>query len=195
MVSDVPTRPHPRSYAELIVDELHRAEVQLVALVPDQKISSLVTQLHADPYIKAIPVAREDEGVGICCGAYYGGVRSILLMPNAGFMLTPYAVTTLSMYHRIPLLMLISNRGTLGDNARYQEYQGLLTEPMLDAMGVTSYAVDSLDSIEYIGQGLAHSQLYKRPVALLLEGPLLEPELAPYLDPHPAGKESGHDPS
>jgi sulfopyruvate decarboxylase subunit alpha len=169
-----PPAPGPASTAALIHAELIKAGVRLVVTIPDSKSSTLYNLIAGDPRIKTVRVAKEDEGVGICCGAYFGGVHSCLFMANAGFMTTCYPLATLSMFHRIPLFMLIANRGTLGDNAHFQEYQGLLTQKMLDAMGVSTWTVAEAAQAPIVAQAFKYSRLYKRATAVLLEGDALD---------------------
>jgi sulfopyruvate decarboxylase subunit alpha len=131
-------------------------------------MNRLSEAIAAEPSMKVIQVAKEDEAIGICCGAFMGGVNACLLMANAGFMTTCYPLATLSMYHRIPMFMLINDRGTLGDVARYQEYQGLLTSKMLQAMDVPNWTVDKPEETPAISNAFRYSRAYKRPVAVLL---------------------------
>jgi sulfopyruvate decarboxylase subunit alpha len=176
------TLPAAQPGMESLLSAMVEAGIRLVAVVPDHQYDRLIPALYADRRIKAVPVAREDEGIAICCGAFYGGVPSAMLMANSGFMLTPYTVATLAMFHRIPLLMLISHRGGLGERAQFQEYQGLLTEPLLRAMGITTHVIDQFDKLSLVGEGLRYTRIFKRPVALLLEGELHRPMTPVYLE-------------
>ncbi len=158
------------STPELVHAELVKAGVRLVVTIPDSKTNTLYRLITGDPRIKTVRVAKEDEGVGICCGAYFGGVHSCLFMANAGLMVSCYPLATLSMFHRIPFFMLIGNRGTLGDNAHFQEYQGLLTHKMLEAMGVSTWTVAEASQAGVVSKAFKYSRLYKRAAAVLLEG-------------------------
>jgi len=165
-----PVAPHAASTAELIHAELIEAGVRLVVTIPDSKTNSLYNLIVGDPRIKVMRVAKEDEGVGICCGAFFGGVHSCLFMANAGLMVSCYPLATLSMFHRIPFFMLIGHRGTLGDNAHFQEYQGLLTKKMLDAMGVSAWTVSEPSQASVVSKAFKYSRIHKRAVAVLVEG-------------------------
>jgi sulfopyruvate decarboxylase subunit alpha len=180
-------RQGTQTQTEPLIEGIVQAGIKLLAVLPDHQFDRVIPALFADGRLKVVPVAREDEGIAICCGAYYGGVPSAMLMANSGFMVTPYTVATLAMFHRIPLLMLISHRGGLGERAHFQEYQGLLTEPILRAMGISTYTVDRIDKLSMIGDGLRHTRIFKRPVALLLEGELHRPMSPVYLDPAASG--------
>jgi sulfopyruvate decarboxylase subunit alpha len=165
-----PTAPEAASTTERIHAELVKVGVRLVVTIPDSKTGALYRLIASDSRIKTVRVAKEDEGIGICCGAYFGGVHSCLFMANAGLMVTCYPLATLSMFHRIPLFMLIGHRGTLGDNAHFQEYQGLLTRKLLDAMGVSTWTVSEAAQAPIVSEAFKYSRLHKRAVAVLLEG-------------------------
>ena len=48
--------------------------------------------LGEDPDIHHVPVTREEEGIGICAGAYLDGKRPAMVMMNAGFVLSANAL-------------------------------------------------------------------------------------------------------
>ena len=173
--------PPPVGAVELYLG-LKAGGVDFAVYLPDGTLPPVERLVRADPEIQTVQCAREDEGIAICCGAFYGGVPSAMLMANSGFMLTPYTVATLAMFHRIPLLMLISHRGTLGERAQFQEYQGLLTEPILRAMGITAYTIDRRERLPMITEALRYTRIFKRPIALLLEGELHRPMTPIFLD-------------
>jgi sulfopyruvate decarboxylase TPP-binding subunit len=99
------------------VVKAHKAnEVRLVAYIPDNVLSPLIEAVHADPYFTVICPAREEEAVGIVAGAWMAGLRGITLMQTSGFATLPNALASLVIPYQIPLLMMISERGTLGDH-------------------------------------------------------------------------------
>ena len=53
--------------------------------------------------------------MGIVTGAYLAGRRGIVLMQTSGFATLPNALASLVVPFQIPLLMMVSERGTLGD--------------------------------------------------------------------------------
>ena len=43
-------------------------------------MTTLINNLHADPFFTTFPTAREEEAVGIVSGAWMGGLRGAVLM-------------------------------------------------------------------------------------------------------------------
>jgi sulfopyruvate decarboxylase subunit alpha len=97
-----------------------------------------------------------------------------MLMQNHGFLASINGIVSYAMLYRIPLLMIISYRGGMGERDTWQTEGGRVTEPVLQALGI-NYAM--LDSRETVGHRvreahvLAESSL--RPVALLLTRDLM----------------------
>ncbi len=78
--------------ASLIVEWLKQARITIVASLPDRSLGELIARLDADPDITHMHLAREDDGVGVCAGAYLGGWRAALVCQNARVLLSPHAL-------------------------------------------------------------------------------------------------------
>ena len=156
-----------REVSAEIVDSLKEAGVDFVASLTEANLHDLVVALGEDPAIHHVPVTREEEGIGICAGAYLGGKRTALIMQNAGFLNSCNALTTTSLQFQIPTLLLIYYAGDIGD--RGFTTLGSVTEPVLHALGIRSYVLRKSDEID---ETLRDAQILaedsKRPVAVLL---------------------------
>ncbi len=153
--------------AALIVAGLKRAGIELVATLPDEKMVAVIRAVDQDGELKHVPLCREEEGIGICAGAYLAGKKTALIMQNAGFLNSCNALTTTSLQFQIPTLLLIYYAGDIGD--RGFTTLGSVTEPVLQAMGIRSYILRKTEDIEETLQGaqiLADDS--KKPVAVLL---------------------------
>jgi len=150
-----------------IIAGLKEAGVNLVASVPDINLLELLSLLSEDKEIRHVPVGREEEGVGVCTGAYLGGRRPALLMQNGGLMNSCNGITTTALQFGIPILLLVYYAGDLGDNAFHM--LGLVTEPVLEGLGI-KYEVlrdPALVKKQIVG-AVTVAENSKRPVALLL---------------------------
>ena len=146
---------------------LKDAGVNLVASVPDINLVDLLTLIADDPDVQHVPVGREEEGVGVCTGAYLGGRRPALLMQDAGLMNSCNGLTTTALQFGIPILLLVYYAGDMGDNAFHM--LGLVTEPVLQGLGIKYAVADSPGQVKkQIGDAMTICQASKRPVALLL---------------------------
>src|SRR5262245_42130159 len=76
-------------------------DVKLVVYVPDKVFTPLIKTLHADPDVTTFAAAREEEAVGILCGAWMGGRRGAVLMQTSGFATIPNVLASLAVPYQI----------------------------------------------------------------------------------------------
>ena len=149
------------------IEALKRARIDFVATLPDLKLVEVIRAVDKDPDLKHVPLCREEEGVGICAGAYLTGKKPALLMQNAGLLNSCNGLTTTCLQFQIPLLLLIYYAGDFGD--RGFATVGSVTEPVLEALGIRTYVLRRIDEVEETLRGaqiLAEDS--RRPVAVLL---------------------------
>lgn len=158
-----------REVAAEIVGSLKAAHVDFVATLTEANLHDLVMQVGEDPAIHHVPVTREEEGIGICAGAYLGGKNPAMVMMNAGFLLTVNALATVCLQPGIPILMLIGHSGGAGEENPGHGTVGTLTEPVLQALHIVYEKVGRFEEIRpaiYDHQLLARSS--RRPTAIIL---------------------------
>ena len=127
-----------------------------------------------DPEVTLVRLNKEEEGVGISAGAHLAGKKSAMLMQNHGLLTSINGIVSLAQLYRIPLLMLISYRGEMGERDPWQTEGGLVTERVLDALGIMYRKMSDPSLVARDirqAQTLAESSL--RPVALLLTRELM----------------------
>ena len=158
--------------AQTIVDGLKRAGINFIATLPDINLSDLLQEIEADRELLHVPLCREEEGIGICAGAYLVGKKCAAIMQNGGFFNSNNAIVSTLLQYQIPLLLLIYYAGDIGD--RTFSTTGSMTEPVLMALGIRYYIMrDTGDATELIKRAQILTEDSKRPVALLLTKELL----------------------
>ena len=154
--------------ARTILRCLKQAGVTFVASLPDGSLASLIEVLDQSNDFIHVPLSREEEGVGVCTGAYFGGRRCALLMQNAGLLNSCNGIVTTALQFEIPMLLLVLYAGARGDMAFPQ--LGQYTEPVLSALRIPYYLLDDLaKGPELIGGALTQAYNFKKPVAILLD--------------------------
>ena len=149
------------------IEALKRARINFVATLPDLKLVEVIRAVDKDPDLKHVPLCREEEGVGICAGAYLTGKKPALMMQNAGLLNSCNGLTTTCLQFQIPILLLIYYAGDVGD--RGFATVGSVTEPVLEALGIRTYVLRKIDEVAETLRGaqiLAEDS--RRPVAVLL---------------------------
>ncbi|WP_135609720.1 sulfopyruvate decarboxylase subunit alpha [Methanococcoides sp. AM1] len=143
--------------------------IDLVVSVPCINLKDILPMIDSDPNMIHVPVTREEEGVGICAGAYMGGKVPAMLMQNSGLGNSINALASLNKLFHIPLLLIMSHRGVEGETICAQVPMGQLTPSLLDALDIP-YVVPSIDNVE---ETILHAWKIAsekgRPVAVLLE--------------------------
>jgi len=156
-----------KACAEAILSGLKRSGIDFVASLPDANLAELVTLLEQEREIIHIPLCREEEGVGICAGAYLVGKKPALLMQGAGLLNSCNAITTTGIQLEIPMLLLTYYVGDIGDRGFGRV--GAVTIPVLEALGVRNFLLRRTEEIEWTFKNswiLADDS--SRPVAVLL---------------------------
>ncbi|HTC81823.1 MAG TPA: thiamine pyrophosphate-binding protein [Acidimicrobiia bacterium] len=161
--------PPSPARAKILHDALSGAGVDLVATLPETWLVPLLRALEADPGMRVVEVAKEDEAVGIAMGAHLAGARAAALMQNHGLFASLNAVLSGTMLYRVPLLLLISDRGHFGERDPWQTEGGRHTRPVLDAVGIVhDDLVHPDDAARKVADALTLAEASLSPVALLL---------------------------
>jgi sulfopyruvate decarboxylase alpha subunit len=135
---------------EIVHRTLKANDVRLVTYVPDKVLTPLIAGLERDPFFTAFATAREEEAVGIVSGAWMGGMRGVVLMQTSGFGTLANALASLAVPFQIPVLMIVSERGTLGEFNLGQALVCRTMRPVLDALGIVNHTITRIDELEFI---------------------------------------------
>jgi sulfopyruvate decarboxylase alpha subunit len=157
----------------VVLQSLKRNDIHLVPYVPDRVLTTLIKNLHADPFFTTFPTAREEEAVGIVSGAWMGGMRGAILMQTSGFATLANVLASLAMPYQIPLIMFVSERGTLGEFNYGQSLVCRTMRPVLDSLAMEHHTCTRLDEFEFtVDRSIKQAITTQAPVALILS-PLL----------------------
>lgn len=156
-----------RTGPQLIVEGMKEAGVNFVTSLPDANLAKLLVLVDADAEFTHLTLSREEEGIGICAGAYMGGRTPAIIMQNGGFLNSCNALTTTALNFNIPILLLIYYAGDLGDEGFAT--LGSVTEPVLRGLGIRHYVLRNPVEIKATIKGATTLAIdSRRPVAVLL---------------------------
>jgi len=125
-----------KSAVDAVIAGLKAAGVTIVCYLPDSLFKELYPALDADPDIRTIRVTNEGEGAAICGGVFLSGKRAALVMENSGLRASIEPLARMGMGAGIPVVMLMSYRGDLGENNWWAVPHGMTMEPLLGAMRI-----------------------------------------------------------
>ena len=131
-----PQSVQDKTWQGIVVEALKRNDIRLVPYVPDRVLTTLIKNIHADRFFTTFPTAREEEAVGILSGAWMAGMRGAVLMQTSGFATLANVLASLVVPSQIPLIMFVSERGTLGEFNYGQSMVCRTMHPVLDSLAI-----------------------------------------------------------
>jgi sulfopyruvate decarboxylase alpha subunit len=167
------TSPVASTWHGALLAAFKATAVRLVPYVPDNVLRPLIAAIEADPFFTAFPVAREEEAVGIVAGGVMAGMRGAALMQTSGFTTLPNALASLACAFQIPVVMVVSERGTLGEFNPGQAIVCRTMRPILDSMGIEHHTLSRLDEAGFIAERSLKQAFATRWPACLILSPLL----------------------
>ena len=156
--------------SEAVYLGLKKAKIDFIVSLPCVNLGKILEIIEEDEKIIHIPVTREEEGIGICAGAFLGGKKTAILMQNSGLGNCVNALTSLYQLYSLPLVMIISHRGTKGEPIIGQVPMGIATPKILEAIDLKYFnPMTPEEATQTIASSWKLSKSGKRPVAVLLE--------------------------
>jgi sulfopyruvate decarboxylase alpha subunit len=166
--ADTETNWHGVVHAVLV-----RNDIRLVTYVPDNVLRPLLERVDADPSFKVVCTTREEEAVGIVAGAWMGGTRGIVLMQTSGFATLANVLASLAVPFQLPVVMMVSERGTLGEFNWGQALVARTMRPVLDSLAMEHHTCTRLDELDFIVDRTIRQAFTTQAPATLILSPLL----------------------
>jgi len=166
--------PVSQDNSKVIYDALKTAGVSVISALPETWLVHLIRMADDDSAVALVRLAKEEEGVGVSTGAHLAGARSALLMQNHGFLQSINGIVSCALLYKIPLLMLISDRGHLGEPDPWQTEGGRYTRHVLDALRVVHSELRDPQRVPHeVAEAMTLAESSLSPVALLLTRDLM----------------------
>src|SRR4030081_1054948 len=148
-------------------------DIRLVSYVPDNVLTPLLNGVTADNYFMSVNATREDEALGTVAGAFMGGMRGIVMMQTSGFALIANALASLIVPYQIPAIMVVSERGTMGEFNIGQVTVARTLRPTLDSIAVEHHTLTDEATMPFIvNKSIKQAFTTQSPVVFILS-PLL----------------------
>ena len=157
------------SVSKKMVDDLVANGIEFVTTVPCKQLAGVIDEIEKRDEIFHIPANKEDEGMGLCAGAFMGGKRPAIIMQNTAIGVTINTLATLIQFYRMPLPMLISFRGEVGEPVACQVEMAVHTKALLAQLHIPTYHFHKEEDAEEFSGILNHSFMCNKPVAVLAD--------------------------
>ena len=152
-----------------IVDGMVANDIGFVTSVPCKQLAGVIAELEHRADLAHVPCNKEDEGMGLCAGAWMGGKRPAILMQNTALGVVFNTLATLIQFYQIPLPMLISYRGEVGEKVACQVEMALHTKALLAQLHIPTYHFHHVDQMGEFDAILKHCFISSKPVAILTD--------------------------
>lgn len=167
--------PHRKTGSDLVVDGLIAAGIDFVATLPEWNLAQVIERVGKETRWIHVRLAREEEGVGICAGAYMTGKTPALVMQNGGLLNSANALITTALQLGTATLLVVYYAGDI--NTKFFSTIGDATEPILDALRIRYFVLREHAQVKSTIVGATTLAMdAKRPVAVLLNRDLLRSE-------------------
>jgi len=137
--------------------------------VPCKLLGGFISTLEQDNEITYRAVNREEEGLGICTGAYLAGRKPVIVMQNTGVGTLITSLCSLGNYYWLPFLMVISHRGSPGEPIGAQVPMGTAVETLLKTINIPTYMFSDPSDTKKVGQLVPFTDVAEGPVAAILD--------------------------
>jgi sulfopyruvate decarboxylase subunit alpha len=156
--------------SEAVFQGLKSAGINFIVSVPCVNLGKVLELIEEDDEIIHVPVTREEEGLGICAGAYFGGKKTAILMQNSGLGNCVNALGSLFKLYSLPLVMVMSHRGTEGEPIIGQVPMGKATPKILESLEFISFNPKTPeDGKKIISDSWKIAVKQKNPISVLLD--------------------------
>jgi sulfopyruvate decarboxylase subunit alpha len=123
-----------------VAAELAAGGAEAIAYVPDARLRGIVAAL-GDHDVQVRTLTREEECIGWACGYAAAGRRPAVLMQCSGLGNALNALGSFAIPYAIGIPLVLSMRGTLGEENPSQVPMGRATTALLAALGIQSFPV------------------------------------------------------
>jgi len=159
-------------HEDTVIQILRENGIDCVATLPCDKARDLFFRLpEAFPHIG---LTREEDGVGVCAGAYLAGKRPAMVIQSSGLGNMLNALLSLDRTYGIPLPILASWRGCEGEKIPAQVPFNRALPGILQAAEIPYHVIRSPGDLDEIGTVIRMAFAEKTPAVALIVPPCLE---------------------
>ena len=162
------------SISAQLVATLKASGVDFFVSVPCKLLAGQIRLLEQDTEVCYLPVTREEEGFGLCAGASLGGHMPCILMQDSGLGNSINALKSLIQFFQLPVVMLMSYRGSPGEPVPAQVPMGLLAPELLKLMQIPTLNCHESGDLREIASLVEHARVTGSPVAIFIDFQLME---------------------
>ena len=160
-------------YQQAVINGLEAAKIDYFLHVPGGPLAPIIAHFIESDQVTELPLAREEEGIGVLGGLTLGGKKPVLMMQDNGFGNASGVLATFAKAYHIPGLILSARRGGLTEfNSAMHNFTEHVPA-LLEALDIKTFTLDqALPPAEWsrrLPMAYEQSLITHRPVVVLLE--------------------------
>ena len=154
-----------KSPEDTVIEIMKNSGIDMVATLPCDRIKNLLPLISSN--FPDIPLTREENGIGICAGAYMAGGKPMMVIQSTGLGNMINALESLNIACRIPLPIFASWRGVYNEGIEAQKPFGEHLPAILKGAGIQYNIVDEPDKLYMLEYGIKDAYEDLRPHVIL----------------------------
>jgi sulfopyruvate decarboxylase TPP-binding subunit len=159
--------------ATAIVERLEASGAHHIVTVPDFVQLSVHSVIDRSPHFKVIRCSDENQAIHIAGGLQIGGKRTAVLMQNQGLLNCLNSLRAVGLDAGLAMLLVIGQFGrefaNVGKDPAHSRRRVVnLVEPMLDALGIPHWRLDTPQDLSNIDEAAQVSASRQMPAAVLI---------------------------
>lgn len=165
---------------ECVIQILIEEGLDIAASLPCDKNKRLTSLLHES--FKTVDLTREEDGVGICAGAYLAGKKPVLSIQSSGLGNMLNALMSLTCVYKMPLPILASWRGGPDESIEAQVPFNRKLPQLLDVYGIPYRIFTEGSDLENLREIIQTAYDKNTPAVALILPSCWEPQISPSTD-------------
>ena len=133
---------------ERVLEIMHDLGIDVVLTLPCDRIKALISMAESEFF--AIPLTREENGIGICAGAYLAGARPLMMIQSTGIGNMINAIASLNQVYDLPLPIIASWRGVYKEGIAAQVPFGKHLPGILEGAGIEYTIIEDAIDVDKV---------------------------------------------
>ena len=149
-----------------VIKLMKQAGINFVATLPCDRIKNLLPLISKS--FDEVELTREENGLGICAGAYLAGARPMMIIQSTGLGNMINALESLNMASAIPIPILASYRGFYKEGIESQKPLGRHLPAILKGCGISYTLIDEVEKLGLLSDVIQDAYTNCRPHVALV---------------------------
>ena len=154
---------HPEHH---VIQIMKQAGIDFLATLPCDRTKNLLPITRQS--FKEIELTREEDGLGICAGAWLAGARPLMIIQSTGLGNMINGLASLNMASAIPIPILASYRGFYKESIESQMPLGKHLPAILEGCGILYSIIDESEKLSLLSDVIQDAYDHCRPHVALV---------------------------